>query len=92
MEEIKIQATKTTVPTASIIYATHKFEKEYYNVVALLLQEDMVKFQSGEVEMLDIATLDKLTLNYIKVGQVLADLGYISPNTAPDSLEKELIF
>lgn len=36
--------------------------------------------------------LDKKKLNYVKVGQLLTELGYLPLNLAPDSVERELLF
>ena len=44
---------------------------------------------------LDIQTKEELEakkLNYVKVGQVLSELGYLPFNLAPDSVERELLF
>jgi hypothetical protein len=31
-------------------------------------------------------------MNYVKLAQLLVELGYIPPNIAPDSVERELLF
>lgn len=35
--------------------------------------------------VLDVPKLDTQLLNYVKLGQVLSELGYIQPNSPPDS-------
>jgi len=35
---------------------------------------------------------DERKINYVKLGQLVSELGYIPANIAPDSVERELLF
>lgn len=49
-------------------------------------------FRRNEAEDFDLREYDDKKINYVKLGQLLNELGYIPINIAPDSIEKELQF
>lgn len=98
MKEEQIQASKPPAGNNNTRFAAQKFEKEFY----YLIHQIMMGINNGEDEQqqngeepnqdFNLREYDDKKLNYVRLGQLLTDLGYISPNIAPDSVERELMF
>jgi hypothetical protein len=70
-------------------YAASKFEKEFYFISHHIMSEEGL--QEG-IEELSIKELEQKKLNYVKLGQLLTELGFIPLNITSDSIERELLF
>eukprot|EP00347_Sterkiella_histriomuscorum_P013308 403365213 len=93
LKDEQIQSTKPPVGTNNSKFAAQKFEKEFYFLVHHIISEVSGNQDQEEPNQdFNLREYDNKKINYVKVGQLMSELGYISANIAPDSVERELLF
>ncbi len=79
LKEEQIQATKPQSNINNLRYAAQKFEKEFYFAVYQILGEN--QNLEDETQEINVKDFDDKTLNYVKLGQLMSELGYLPQQT-----------